>query len=64
MLDETKAIVDEINGLKAEFDALERDDGSLNLSSTLLQNYSSNQPGNTFRGPQKKDSTIGLSRIQ
>lgn len=63
MKEEAKAIVDEINTLKAELDAIERDEGSLNLSSTLIQNYSSNQPGNTFRN-HKKDSIIGLTRIQ
>lgn len=64
MKDEAKALVDEINALKAEFEALERDDGSLNLSSTLINNASAFHPGNTFRGPSKKDSAIALNKIQ
>ena len=35
MKDESKAIIDEINSLKTEFESLRRDEGSLNLSSTL-----------------------------
>lgn len=64
MKDEAKAIVDEINALKAEFQALERDGGSLNLSSTLLNNPSAFQPGNTFRRPSKPESAVVLSKIQ
>ena len=39
--DETKVIIDEINELKSQLQALQRDDGSLNLSSTLLGNPTS-----------------------
>ena len=36
MGDDAKALIDDINSLKAELEAIERDDGSLNLSSTLV----------------------------
>lgn len=60
--DDAKIILDEINSLKAEFQALERDDGSLNLSSTLIGNRNE-QVGSTFRGTVKKDSSVGQRLI-
>ncbi len=60
--DDAKAVLDQINSLKAEFEALQRDDGSLNLSSTLIGNRNE-QVGSTFRGTIKKDSSIGQKLI-
>lgn len=40
--DQTKVLIDEINMLKSQFENIQRDTGSLNLSSTLV---------NPFQGP-------------
>lgn len=62
--DEAKALIDDINSLKAQLQALQRDDGSLNLSSTLVAPQQTNSVHSPSSILQKKVEEIAKNKIK
>ena len=60
--DEAKVLIDDINQLKTQLQALERDDGSLNLSSTIMNTHSMQQQPSSI--VHKKPEEVARSKIQ